>query len=81
MLDVTGRNASQPARFGGSCAENNAGKPRWVQEQRGGWHGADHLYQVRWTSVIGCYAETLRAMDESVGSIRGTTGSCWPSTG
>jgi arylsulfatase A-like enzyme len=48
-----------------------AGVPRWVREQRGSWHGVDYLYHGAMTfdDFYRRYAETLLALDESVGRV------------
>jgi arylsulfatase A-like enzyme len=54
-----------------NTAGNYQGKPRWVREQRGSWHGVDHMYHgaMNFDSFYRGYAETLLAMDESVGRV------------
>jgi arylsulfatase A-like enzyme len=49
----------------------DAGTPRWVREQRGSWHGVDYLYHGAMTfdDFYRRYAETLLALDESVGRV------------
>jgi N-acetylglucosamine-6-sulfatase len=50
---------------------NYRNKPRWVREQRNSWQGVDYMYHGR-MSFDGFYrrsAETLLAMDESVGRL------------
>ncbi|HVR44742.1 MAG TPA: sulfatase [Thermoanaerobaculia bacterium] len=51
--------------------ENYEGRPRWVREQRFGWHGVDHMYhgQMSFDTFYRRYAETLLALDESVGRV------------
>jgi arylsulfatase A-like enzyme len=52
--------------------ENNyREKPRWVQEQRNSWHGVDYMYhgQFDFDTFYRRYAETLLALDESVGRV------------
>ncbi len=51
--------------------ENYEGKPRWVREQRGSWHGVDHLFhgQTTFDEFYRDYAETLLGLDESVGRV------------
>ncbi len=51
--------------------ENYAGKPDWVRRQRHSWHGVDGMYNNRETfdSFTRRYAETLLAVDESVGRV------------
>jgi N-acetylglucosamine-6-sulfatase len=50
---------------------NLAGQPRWVRAQRYGWHGVDHAYhgQLDFDAFYRRYAETLLALDESVGRV------------
>lgn len=53
---------------------NYKGKPNWVRAQRYSWHGVDGMYN-KATSVDSFardYAETLRAVDDSVGRIMDT---------
>ncbi|MEK7795017.1 MAG: sulfatase [Candidatus Hydrogenedentota bacterium] len=51
--------------------ENYRGKPDWVRKQRNSWHGVDGLYNktVDFDVFVRKYAETLRAVDDSVGKI------------
>ncbi len=53
---------------------NYAGKPHWVREQRGSWHGVDFMYHGTlgpggFDAFYRRYAETLLAADESVGRV------------
>jgi arylsulfatase A-like enzyme len=50
---------------------NYRNKPRWVREQRNSWHGVDYMYhgQMSFDGFYRRYAETLLAMDESVGRV------------
>jgi arylsulfatase A-like enzyme len=50
---------------------NYRDKPRWVKEQRSGWHGVDHAYhgQLDFDDFYRRYAETLLALDEGVGRV------------
>jgi N-acetylglucosamine-6-sulfatase len=50
---------------------NYRNKPRWVREQRYGWHGVDYAYhgEFEFDAFYRRYAETLLAMDESVGRL------------
>jgi arylsulfatase A-like enzyme len=50
---------------------NYRDKPRWVREQRYGWHGVDYAYHgaMDFDSFYRRYAETLLAVDESVGRV------------
>ncbi len=51
--------------------ENYAGKPAWVREQRESWHGVDGMYdkKVDFDQFARDYAETMRAVDDSVGRV------------
>ena len=51
--------------------ENYAGKPAWVRAQRDSWHGVDGMYdgRVDFDDLTLDYAETLRAVDDSVGAV------------
>jgi arylsulfatase A-like enzyme len=51
--------------------ENYDGKPMWVRNQRNSWHGVDFPYhsQLSMEKYRRAYAETLSAVDESVGKI------------
>ena len=51
--------------------ENNKGKPRWVQDQRNSWHGADFIYHMSYDLQDSQerYYEALLSIDESVGEI------------
>ena len=51
--------------------QNYRSKPRWVQEQRYGWHGVAHAYHgdLDFDEFYRRYAETLRGVDESVGRV------------
>ena len=50
---------------------NQAGKPRWVREQRGSWHGVDYMFHgsMDFDEFYRRYTETLLALDESVGRV------------
>jgi N-acetylglucosamine-6-sulfatase len=54
-------------------AANYAGKPMWVRNQRNSWHGVDYPYHgsLDIADYYRRYAETLLAVDESVGHIVG----------
>jgi N-acetylglucosamine-6-sulfatase len=54
-----------------STERNSRGKPRWVREQRFGWHGVDYAYhgQLDFDAFYRRYAETLLALDEGVGRV------------
>lgn len=47
------------------------GKPSWVRAQRESWHGVDGMYdkKVDFDQFARDYAETMRAVDDSVGRI------------
>ena len=52
--------------------ERNYGdKPKWVREQRYGWHGVNFMYHgdMNFETLYRRYAETLLALDESVGRV------------
>ncbi|MDP6377102.1 MAG: sulfatase [Pseudomonadales bacterium] len=55
--------ADTPANYGG--------KPDWVRAQRNSWHGVDGMYDnsVDFDQFALDYAETLRAVDDSVGRV------------
>jgi N-acetylglucosamine-6-sulfatase len=50
---------------------NLRGQPRWVRAQRYSWHGVDYAYhgQFDFDTFYRRYAETLLALDESVGRV------------
>jgi N-acetylglucosamine-6-sulfatase len=50
---------------------NYRDKPKWVREQRYGWHGVDFMYHGAMTfdEFYRAYTETLLALDESVGRV------------
>jgi N-acetylglucosamine-6-sulfatase len=52
-------------------ANNYREKPRWVEEQRNSWHGVDYMFhgQFDFDTFYRRYAETLLALDESVGRV------------
>jgi len=56
--------------------ENYEDKPRWVKEQRYGWHGVDYMYHgelgVSFDDFVRLYCETLLALDDSVGGVMKT---------
>ncbi|MFA6241262.1 MAG: sulfatase [Candidatus Hydrogenedentales bacterium] len=54
--------------------ENYKGKPAWVRAQRNSWHGVDGMYakQTDFDTFTRDYAETLRAVDDSVGRVVAT---------
>jgi arylsulfatase A-like enzyme len=44
--------------------------PDWVKNQRESWHGVDYSYHGRpWEDQVRNYCETLRSVDESIGSV------------
>ncbi|MBN2309893.1 MAG: sulfatase-like hydrolase/transferase, partial [Candidatus Hydrogenedentes bacterium] len=51
--------------------ENYAGKPAWVRAQRRSWHGVDGMYNNKtdFDKFARDYAETLKAVDDSVARI------------
>lgn len=51
--------------------ENYKGKPEWVRRQRNSWHGVDGMYNktTDFDTFVRDYAETLRAVDDSVGKL------------
>ncbi|MCP5145764.1 MAG: sulfatase [Gammaproteobacteria bacterium] len=54
-----------------NTAENYAGKPMWVYNQRNTWHGIDFFYNsdMKMTEYLRYYYSTLTAVDDSVGRI------------
>ena len=52
-------------------AQTYRGKPDWVRAQRNSWHGVDGMYNgsVDFDRFVLDYAETLRAVDDSVGRV------------
>lgn len=54
-------------------AENNAGKPMWVQDQRNSWHGVEFPYHGRSGQSIAemyrHYCEMILSIDDSVGRV------------
>ena len=54
-----------------NTAENNRGKPMWVQNQRNSWHGADFPYHTdrKLTEQVRDIYRTLSPVDESLGRI------------
>jgi len=51
--------------------ENDAGKPRWVRDQRNSWHGVDFAYNrdTPFRETIREYYRTVSGVDDSVGRI------------
>jgi N-acetylglucosamine-6-sulfatase len=69
-----GRYANEKVPYPPSMANTEAnyrGKPRWVREQRAGWHGVDYAYHgaMNFDEFYRKYTETLLALDESIGRI------------
>jgi N-acetylglucosamine-6-sulfatase len=69
-----GRYANAPIPYPetmGDTAANYRGKPRWVKEQRNSWHGVDFMYHgaLQFDPFYRAYAETLLALDDSVGRV------------
>jgi arylsulfatase A-like enzyme len=69
-----GRYAGQPIPYPATMANTEAnyrGKPQWVREQRYGWHGVDYAYhgQIDFDTFYRRYAETLLALDDSIGRV------------
>jgi len=50
---------------------NLDGIPDWVRKQRYSWHGVDYMYdgQIVFEDFYRQYCETLRSVDESIGSV------------
>lgn len=69
-----GRHANEKVPYPPSMANTEAnyrGKPRWVREQRAGWHGVDYAYHgdMDFDEFYRKYTETLLALDESIGRV------------
>jgi len=69
-----GRYAGEPIPYPDTMANTEANyrsKPRWVKEQRYSWHGVEHMYHgaMEFDAFYRAYAETLLALDDSVGRI------------
>lgn len=69
-----GQFAKEPIPYPESMANtvsNYREKPRWVEEQRNSWHGVDYMFhgQFAFDTFYRRYAETLLALDDSVGRI------------
>ncbi|MDR1156378.1 MAG: sulfatase [Bacteroidales bacterium] len=61
---ATGKAAGGEAYYGESML------PDWVKRQRESWHGVDYAYHGRpWDVQVRRYCETLRSVDESIGSV------------
>ena len=63
-------NVPKPATMA-NTEENYRNKPLWVRAQRGSWHGVDHMYHgaMVFDEFYRRYAETLLALDESIGRV------------
>lgn len=60
----SGKAAAQEAYYGSDMM------PDWVKSQRESWHGVDYSYHGRpWEVQVRRYCETLRSVDESIGSV------------
>jgi N-acetylglucosamine-6-sulfatase len=71
-----GRYADTRIPYPASMADtegNYREKPRWVAAQRQSWHGVDYMYhgQFEFDTFYRRYAETLLALDESIGRVLG----------
>ena len=69
-----GRYADAALSYPDTMANNEANyrtKPRWVREQRYGWHGVAHPYHgaLDFDDFYRRYAETLLALDQSIGRV------------
>jgi N-acetylglucosamine-6-sulfatase len=69
-----GRYAKEPIPYPPTMTDTEANyrsKPKWVYEQRFSWHGVEHMYHgaTRFDDLYRAYAETLLALDESVGRV------------
>jgi N-acetylglucosamine-6-sulfatase len=69
-----GRFSKEPIPYPETMANTEAnyrGKPRWVKEQRYSWHGVEHMYHgaMQFDDFYRGYAETMLALDESVGRV------------
>ena len=61
---ITGKPAQGKDYYGESMF------PTWVKNQRESWHGVDYAYHGRpWKDQVINYCETLRSVDESIGSV------------
>ncbi len=54
-----------------NTAENYAGHPSWVREQRNSWHGVDYMYhgEMDFDTFFRRYTETLHSLDRSIGRV------------
>ncbi len=60
----TGKAAQGKAYYGDQML------PDWVKNQRESWHGVDYSYHGKpWDVQVRKYCETLRSVDESIGSV------------
>jgi N-acetylglucosamine-6-sulfatase len=69
-----GRYKNAPIPYPATMADTDANyryKPRWVKEQRNSWHGVDFMYHgaMQFDDFYRAYAETLLALDDSVGRV------------
>jgi len=69
-----GRYAKETVPYPPTMANTEANyrnRPRWVREQRDGWHGVDYAYHgaLHFDTFYRRYAETLLALDEGVGRV------------
>lgn len=69
-----GRFAQEPIPYPATMADTEANyrmKPRWVNEQRYSWHGVEYMFHgaMEFDQLYRAYAETLLALDESVGRV------------
>ncbi|HEU4522096.1 MAG TPA: sulfatase, partial [Thermoanaerobaculia bacterium] len=69
-----GRYADVKLKYPATMADterNYRDKPKWVREQRYGWHGVDYMYHGSMTfdEFYRAYTETLLAVDDSVARI------------
>ena len=60
-----------PPRSMDAAGTNASGRPMWVQNQRNSWHGIEYAYHsnLELGEYYKRYAETLLAVDESVGRV------------
>ena len=68
------RYAASPVRYPATMKPDATGRetwPDWVASQRSSWHGVDYMYHgtLDYDSFYRRYAETLLALDESVGRV------------
>jgi len=56
-----------------NTAQNREGKPDWMLRQRNSWHGADNAMDTPggFEKMYRGYCESLLAVDESIGAVRG----------